>query len=115
MTRKTILLTALVGVLLATATAFASLSGAKGYADRIALRENYSQYEGKTDLRDSSGNVIFYYWGGARCGSSIAPTERQVDVLLSAHLNGHDVSLDYNDFVSALGTSRCWDGGIQVY
>ena len=45
----------------------------------------------------------------------IAPTDRQVDILLGAHLNGHAVSLDYQDFNSSFGTSRCWDGGIQVY
>jgi hypothetical protein len=115
MTKKPILLIALAGVLSATATAFA-LSGAKGSADRIALREGYSQYEGKIDLRDSSGAVIFYFWGGTRCAAAIAaPTERQIDILLSAHVNGHEVSLDYNNYNSSFGSSRCWDGGIQVY
>ncbi len=91
-TKKTIVLGALVGVLLATATAFA-LTGTKGYADRIALREGYSQYEGKIDLRDSTGAVIFYFWGGSRCaGAPVAPTDRQVDVLLNAHLHGHEAS-----------------------
>ena len=116
MTKKEILLVALLGVLLASATAFASLTGAKGNADRIALREGYSQYEGKIDLRDSTGAVLFYFWGGSRCaGAPIAPTDRQIDILLSAHLNGHEVSLDYNNYVSSFGSSRCWDGGIQVY
>ena len=66
MTKKVILLLALVGVLHASATAFA-LTGALGNADRIALREGYSQYEGKIDLRDGTGTVTFYYWGGTRC------------------------------------------------
>jgi hypothetical protein len=114
MTKKAILLTALVGVLHATATAYA-LTGALGNADRIALREGYSQYEGKIDLRDSTGTVTFYYWGGSRCAAAVAPTDRQIDVLLSAHVHGHGVSLDYNSYVTSLGTSRCWDGGIQVY
>ena len=115
-TKKTIVLIALVGVLLATATAFASITGVKGYADRIALREGYSQYEGKIDLRESSGAVIFYYWGGTRCaGAPVAPTDRQIDIMLSAHLQGHEAQLDYNNYVSSQGTSRCWDGGIQVW
>ena len=114
MTRKAILLIALVGALSATGTAFA-LTGAKGSADRIALRENYSQYAGKIDQRDSSGSVIFYYWGGDRCGNAIAPTDRQIDVLLSAHVHERETSLDYSEHASQYGTSRCWDGGIQVY
>jgi hypothetical protein len=115
MNKKTILLIALVGVLLATATAFA-LTGVQGYADRIALREGYSQYEGKIDLRESSGTLTFYFWGGSRCaGAPVAPTDRQVDILLNAHLHGHEASLDYSNVVSSFGTSRCWDGGIQVY
>ncbi len=114
MTKKAILIISLAGILHAT-PAFA-LTGAAGSADRIALREGYSQYEGKIDLRDSSGAVIFYYWGGIRCaGAPVAPTDRQIDVLLAAHLNGHEVSLDYNNYNSTHGSSRCWDGGIQVY
>ena len=114
MTKKIVLLSALIGVLHATAT-FA-LTGTIGNADRIALREGYSQYEGKIDLRDSAGAVTFYYWGGTRCPAAVtAPTDRQVDILLSAHVNGHAVSLDYQDFNSSFGASRCWDGGIQVY
>jgi hypothetical protein len=108
------LFAALLGVVCAT-NAF-SLTGAVGLADRIALREGYSQYEGKIDLRDASNSVIFYYWGGARCPSALTPpTDRQVDVLLNAHLSGHAVSLDYTNFTSSYGQSRCWDGGIQVY
>ena len=115
MTKKAILLIALVGLLHAADTAFA-LTGALGTADRIALREGYSQYEGKIDLRDGTGAVTFYYWGGTRCPAAVtAPTDRQVDILLSAHLNGHAVSLDYANFTSSFGASRCWDGGIQVY
>jgi hypothetical protein len=114
MTRKAILLIAFVGALDATGTAFA-LTGAKGSADRIALREGYSQYEGKIDLRDSSGIVTFYYWGGDRCVGAPAPTDRQIDILLSGHVHGHEASLDYDNYASAFGTSRCWDGGIQVY
>ena len=114
MTKKIVLLSALIGVLHATAT-FA-LTGTIGNADRIALREGYSQYEGKIDLRDAANVVTFYYWGGTRCPAAVtAPTDRQVDVLLNAHVHGHAVSLDYTDFNSAFGTSRCWDGGIQVY
>ena len=56
MTKKAILLVALVGSLHAAGTAFA-LTGALGDADRIALREGYSQYEGKIDLRDATGAV----------------------------------------------------------
>jgi hypothetical protein len=114
MTKKAILLVALVGVLRATATTFA-LTGAMGNADRITLREGYSQYDGKIDLRDSSGAVTFYYWGGTRCAAATSPTDRQIDILLSAHVHGHGVSLDYDDYISSLGTSRCWDGGIQVW
>ena len=114
MTKKAILLIALVGVLHATATAFA-LTGASGNADRIALREGYSQYAGKIDLRDSSGTVTFYYWGGDRCTGATAPTDRQIDILLSAHVHGHAVSLDYDDYIGSFGTNRCWDGGIQVW
>jgi len=44
-----------------------------------------------------------------------APTDREIDILLGAHLNGHAVSLDYANFSSSFGQSRCWDGGIQVY
>jgi hypothetical protein len=112
-TRKSIL--AIVIASLAAGTAFASTTGAKGSADRIALRENYSQYAGKVDLRDANNIVNFYYWGGDRCGNAVAPSERQIQFLMSAHMSGHEVSLDYNEVVSALGTSRCWDGGIQVY
>jgi hypothetical protein len=115
MIKKAILLSALVGALHAT-NAVASLTGALGNADRIGLREGYSQYEGKIDLRDASNTVTLYYWGGARCAAApVAPTDRQIDVLLSAHLSGHAVSLDYNSYNSAYGSSRCWDGGIQVY
>ena len=114
MTKKAILLSALVGVLHATATAFA-LTGASGNADRIALREGYAQYAGKIDLRDSSGAVTFYYWGGDRCAGATAPTERQIDILLSAHLHSRAVSLDYDDYVGSYGPNRCWYGGIQVY
>jgi len=114
MTKKAILLIALVGLLHAADT-FA-LTGALGTADRIALREGYSQYEGKIDLRDATGAVTFYYWGGTRCPAAVtAPTDRQVDILLGAHLNGHAVSLDYANFTSSFGLSRCWDGGLQVY
>jgi len=114
MPKTLVLLSALMGLLYATAT-FA-LTGAIGNADRIALREGYSQYEGKIDLRDAANVVTFYYWGGTRCPAAVtAPTDRQVDVLLNAHVHGHAVSLDYTDFNSAFGTSRCWDGGIQVY
>ena len=114
MTDKAIPLIALVGVLHATGTAF-GLTGARGYADRIAFREGYSQYDGKIDLRDSSGTVTFYFWGGDRCAGATAPTDRQIDILLSAHLHGHEVSLDYDSYESSLGTNRCWDGGIQVW
>ena len=115
MTKKAILLVALVGLLHAADTAFA-LTGALGDADRIALREGYSQYEGKIDLRDATGAVTFYYWGGTRCPAAVAaPTDREIDILLGAHLNGHAVSLDYQDFNSSFGVSRCWDGGIQVW
>jgi hypothetical protein len=115
MTKKPVLFLALAGALYASATAFA-LTGAKGNADRIAVRGNYSQYEGKVDLRDANGAVVFYFWGGDRCAAApVAPTERQIDLLLSAHLNGHAVSLDYGNFNSQYGASRCWDGGIQVY
>ena len=68
MPKKLVLLSALMGVLYATAT-FA-LTGAIGNADRIALREGYSQYEGKIDLRDAANVVTFYYWGGTRCRST---------------------------------------------
>jgi hypothetical protein len=115
MTKKAILLIALVGVLHAGATAFA-LSGALGNADRIILREGYSQYEGRIDLREASGTVTFYSWGGDRCAAAlVAPTDRQIDILLSAHVHGHGVSLDYTSYNSTYGSSRCWDGGIQVY
>ena len=114
MTKKALLLIALVGVLHATATVFA-LTGAKGNADRIALREGYAQYAGKIDLRDSTNAVVFYYWGGDRCGSATAPTDRQIDLLLNAHVNGHAVSLDYTDYNGLFGVNRCWDGGIQVW
>ena len=115
MTKKAILLIALVGVLYAADTVFA-LTGAGGNADRITLREGYARYEGKIDLRDSTGTVTFYYWGGDRCaGATTVPTDRQIDILLSAHVHGHAVSLDYADYVNTLGTNRCWDGGIQVW
>ena len=115
MTKKTILLIALVGVLCMTGTALA-LSGAVGYADRIALRDGYSQYEGKIDLRDAAGAVTFYYWGGSRCAAATdVPTDREIDYLLNAHLSGHSVSIDYDNYASSFGTSRCWDGGLQVY
>ena len=105
MPKTLVLLSALMGLLYATAT-FA-LTGAIGNADRIALREGYSQYEGKIDLRDAANVVTFYYWGGTRCPAAVtAPTDRQVDVLLNAHVHGHAVSLDYTDFNSAFGTSR---------
>jgi hypothetical protein len=114
MANKAILLIALVGVLHGTATTFA-LTGAKGNADRIALREGYSQYAGKIDLRDSSGTVTFYYWGGDRCTGATAPTDRQIDILLSAHVHGRAVSLDYDDHNGSFGMNRCWDGGIQIW
>ena len=114
MKKTATVLIALAAILRAT-PAFA-LTGSPGSADRIALREGYAQYEGKVDLRDSSGAVIFYYWGGTRCASApVAPTDRQIDILLAAHLNGHEVSLDYSDQSSSYGTSRCWDGGLQVW
>ena len=113
MTKTAILLVALVGVLHTTAFA---LTGALGNADRIGLREGYSQYEGKIDLRDSTNKVTFYYWGGVRCAAAVVtPTDRQVDILLNAHVNGRAFSLDYEEYSSTYGTSRCWDGGIQVY
>ena len=115
MTKKAMLLIALVGVISSTAAAYA-LTGAMGYADRIAVRPGYSQYEGKIDLRDSANVVTFYYWGGGRCAAAaVTPTDRQVDFLLKAHVNGHSVSLDYADYASAYGNSRCWDGGIQIW
>jgi len=114
MTRKATLLLALAGVLHATGTAFAT-TGAAGLADRIALRVGYSQYEGKVDLREASGAVTFYYWGGGRCPGGDAPTEREIDFLMSSHLAGHDVSLDYSEQNSAYGISRCWDGGMQIW
>ena len=60
MSKKPIPFLALAGALYASAMAFA-LTGAKGKADRIAVRPGYSQYEGKVDLRDATGAVIFYY------------------------------------------------------
>jgi len=114
MTKKAILLVALMGVL--SATGLAALSGAVGYADRIAVRDGYSQYEGKIDLRDSTNAVTFYYWGGTRCAAATdVPADREIDLLLNAHLTGHSVSLDYDNIASTFGTSRCWDGGLQVY
>jgi hypothetical protein len=113
MTRKAILLVTVLSALHAGA-AFA-LTGSKGSADRIALREGYSQYEGKIDLRDSGNIVTFYYWGGDRCVGAIPPTNRQIDFLLDAHLNGHQFSLDYDNYNSQFGTNRCWDGGIQIW
>ena len=115
MTKTASLSIVLVATLLASGTAFASLTGSNGLADRIALREGYAQYKGKVDLRDASGAVTFYYWGGDRCLGAVAPTNRQIDILLDAHVHGHEVSFDYNEVVSAYGTSRCWDGGIQVW
>lgn len=114
MTMKATLLLALAGVVSVGGTAFA-LTGAKGYADRIALRDGYSQYSGKIDLRDATGAVIFYYWGGSRCAAATPPTDREIDFLMSAHLNGHEVSLDYADYTTSLGVSRCWDGGMQIW
>lgn len=106
---------AIAALVLAPSTALA-LTGAKGNADRIAVRAGYAQYAGKIDLRDATNTLIFYYWGGDRCaGAAVAPTDRQIDFLLNSHLAGHEVSLDYTDVVSAYGTSRCWDGGIQIY
>ena len=85
-------------------------------ADRIAVREGYEQYEGKIDLRDSAGALVFYFWGGTRCAAAAdAPTEREIDILLAAHIGGHEYQLDYADVASAYGNSRCWDGGIQVW
>ena len=114
MIKKAILLLSVLGVLQA-GPAFAT-TGAKGSADRIALREGYAQYAGKIDLRDSTGAVIFYYWGGDRCAAAaVAPSERQIDKLLDAHIGGHEYQLDYTDVASAYGNSRCWDGGIQLW
>jgi hypothetical protein len=73
-------------------------------ADRIGLREGYSQYAGKIDLRDHSGIVTFYYWGGDRCVGAIPPTD-QIDFLLNAHVTGHEVSVDYDSYASQYGTS----------
>ena len=115
MIRSVMLSVALAATTFASSTAFASFTGAKGSADRIALRTGFAQYAGKVDLRDATGAVIFYYWGGDRCVGATAPTDRQIDFLLSSHVSGHEVSLDYNDTTSAYGTSRCWDGGIQIY
>jgi hypothetical protein len=112
-TKKSVL--AIMTASLAAGTAFASTTGAKGSADRIALRESFAQYAGKVDLRDANNIVNFYYWGGDRCAAAVAPSERQIQFLMTAHMSGHEVSLDYNDVVSSYGTSRCWDGGIQVY
>jgi len=112
-TKMAILPIAFAAMALTTGVAFA-LSGAAGLADRITIREGYPQYEGKIDLRDSTGAVNFYYWGGTRCAIAAGPSDRQVDFLLNAHLHGHQVSLDYSDVVSAFGTSRCWDGGVQI-
>src|SRR5262245_34707776 len=113
MTKKRILLITLLGVLHA-GTAFA-LTGTKGSADRIALREGYSQYEGKIDLRESGGTVTFYYWGGDRCPGAPVPTNRQIDFLLNAHLSGHQISFDYDNYNGQFGTNRCWDGGLQIW
>lgn len=114
MTRQAIQLIALAALLHASGTALA-LTGTKGSADRVAVRPGYSQYEGKVDLRDSNNVVTFYYWGGDRCVGAPKPTNRQIDLLLNAHLYGHEYSLDYDNYASQYGTSRCWDGGIQVY
>ena len=117
MTKKAILLVALVAILQATTILFASMTGTRGKADRIALRDAYSQYTGKVDLRDGTGvsAVTFYYWGGDRCPGATGPTDRQIDILLSAHIHGREVSFDYNEYYSNYGVSRCWDGGIQVW
>ena len=115
MTKKAILLIALVGLLHAAGTAFA-LTGALGTPIASPFERAIPSTKGKIDLRDGTGAVTFYYWGGTRCPAAVtAPTDRQVDILLSAHLNGHAVSLDYANFTSSFGASRCWDGGIQVY
>jgi hypothetical protein len=113
---KKIMTSIVLGALLAASgTAFAT-TGAKGLADRIALRENFPQYKGKVDLRDALGNVTFYYWGGDRCPTGAQPTDRQIDILLAAHLQGHDVALDYTDINTVTyGISHCWDGNLQVF
>jgi hypothetical protein len=114
-TKKAKLSIVLVATALASGTAFASLSGAQGNADRIILREGYSQYQGRIDLRETSGTVTYYYWGGDRCPATPVPSNRQIDILLAAHNSGHAVSLDYNNVTGTFGTNRCWDGGIQVW
>jgi hypothetical protein len=83
------------------ATSAWALTSGKGTADRIIIRPGYAQY---------------HYWGGGRCPGAAAPATLQVDRMLNAHVNGHSLSLDYNNVVTAAyGTSRCWDGGTMVW
>lgn len=107
---------ALVGITLAAAPALA-LTGDKGAADRITIRDGYSQYAGKVDLRASSDSTVTYhYWGGDRCVGATQPSVRQINRLLDAHNAGREITLDYQDNVTATyGTSECWDGGIQIW
>jgi len=106
---------ALAAVGIASGIAYASTTGALGLAEIAVIRDAYSQYEGKIDMRESSGAVTYYYWGGDRCAGMTGPTNRKVDMMLAARLAGHQMQLDYNDHVSTYGTSHCWDGGIILW
>ena len=111
---KTTITTCLIAALLLLTTVAAATTGSRGTASRVTIRDGYSQYEGKID-HYSGSTVTFYYWGGGRCQGVTQPTRRQIDRLLSAHLHGRETSLDYSTYTSNYGTSRCWDGGIQIW
>jgi hypothetical protein len=107
---------AMLSVLAFSATAWA-LTSTKGTADRIIIRPGYVQYDGAIELRDSAtGVVTTHYWGGGRCPGVAAPSDTQINRLVSAHVGGHALSLDYNNVnTGAYGTSRCWDGGTMIW
>lgn len=115
MKKTTVIASALATLGLASGIAYASLTGTLGLPEIVVIRDSYSQYEGKIDLREASGAVTYYFWGGDRCAGMVGPTNRKVDMLLDAKMAGHQIQLDYNEHASQYGTSRCWDGGIILW
>jgi len=95
--------------------ASATSTGTSGTVDLVLLRDTDTQLSGRVAIRDSSGTVTQYYWGGDRCATMPEPTNRKVDMVINAQIAGREVQLDYNDHSSQYGSSHCWNGGVILW